>query len=194
MNKPQGIRLIWILIISLAFLIPQPAVAQKSEEPENNDFYDNVPFKELPVGQIEIRGEVVNPGMVDLSKLPLHQVQFREARMNGGKASFIGAYVYQGYSLFDILKDRLLNKKNKDTFSSPIDLLVIIENKKGERAVFSWGEIFYPNVLHRIIIATRVAPIIPINYQRSATPNPTADHVSILLACLVLLLSPPAVI
>jgi len=134
---------------------------RKDEEPENNDFYDNVPFKELPVGQIEISGEVVNPGMVDLSKLPLHQVQFREARMNGGKASFIGAYVYQGYSLFDILKDRLLNKKNKDTFSSPIDLLVIIENKKGERAVFSWGEIFYPNVLHRIIIASRVAPIIP---------------------------------
>ncbi|MCR4396829.1 MAG: hypothetical protein NUW07_08890, partial [Candidatus Saccharicenans sp.] len=37
----------------------------------------------------------------------------------------------------------------------------IIENKKGEKVIFSYGEIFYPNILHRIIIAARVAPIIP---------------------------------
>ncbi|MDI6699570.1 MAG: hypothetical protein QME85_11660 [Candidatus Saccharicenans sp.] len=161
MNKPQGIRLILILIISLAFLIPGPAVAQKSEKPENNDFYDNIAFKELPVWKIEISGEIVSPGIADLRKLPLHQVQVREAIKNDEKATFIGAYVYQGYSLFDILMDCALNKNNKNIFSSPIDLLVIIENKEGERVVFSWGEIFYPNSLHRIIIARRVAPIIP---------------------------------
>lgn len=161
MNIRHGVRLAWVLIISVAFMMLRPAIAQKNAKAENNDFYDNVAFKELPVGKIGISGEIESPGIVDWRNLPLHQVQVREAIKNDEKTTFIGAYVYQGYSLFDILKDCALNKNNKNIFSSPIDLLVIIENKEGEKAVFSWGEIFYPNVLHRIIIARRVAPIIP---------------------------------
>ncbi len=32
---------------------------------------------------------------------------------------------------------------------------------KGERVVLSWGELYYPVNLHKIIVATRVSPIIP---------------------------------
>lgn len=152
--------LIIVLIIGLILSFSLPVKGQKTSQSENNDFYDNVPFKSLPLNNLEITGEVARPGLVDLSQLPLHQVQAREAKADGNQAAFIGAYVYQGYSLFDILKDQILDKRNKKEFSSPIDLMVIVENKQGERAIFSWGEIFYPNVLHRIIIAARVAPII----------------------------------
>jgi len=38
---------------------------------------------------------------------------------------------------------------------------VEIENDRGEKVVFSWGEIYYPNILHNIIIASGVARIVP---------------------------------
>ncbi|MDY0232037.1 MAG: hypothetical protein RBR88_06105 [Candidatus Saccharicenans sp.] len=161
MKRTLGIEQYLFLTLCLIILIYPSVYGQQKQLPENNDFYDNEPFKNLAVLPIEITGEVANPGPVDLSRLALHQVQVREARMSEEGTAFIGAYVYQGYSLFDILRDQILNKKNQEQFSSPIDLIVTIENKRGERAIFSWGEIFYPNILHRIIIATRVAPIIP---------------------------------
>lgn len=152
----------WVFVFSLSFsFLILPGFSQQAVRSENNDFYDNVPFKELPSPQLEIQGEVSNPGRVNFSRLPLRQVQVREARLVNGTPKFVGSYVYQGYSLFDILKDKVVDKKNKKDFSSPIDLLVIVENNRGERVIFSWGEIFYPNVLHRLIVATRVAPIIP---------------------------------
>ena len=40
-------------------------------------------------------------------------------------------------------------------------MYVEIENQKGERVVFSWGEIYYPINLHRILIADGVSRIIP---------------------------------
>jgi hypothetical protein len=39
--------------------------------------------------------------------------------------------------------------------------MVAVENTAGEKAVLSWGEIFYPAAPHRIIIAAAAAPIIP---------------------------------
>lgn len=159
-NKSKSKYLCFIIIL-ITFFMTFNLCAQEKALLENNDFYDNVVFKNLPISQIEIAGEVVNPGRKDLSGLPIRQVQVREARIEGNQAKFIGAYVYQGYSLFDLLREAIPKKKNAGQFSSPIDLLVIIENDRGEKALFSWGEIFYPNVLHRIIIATKVAPIIP---------------------------------
>ncbi|MDH7574747.1 MAG: hypothetical protein QHH43_03170 [Candidatus Saccharicenans sp.] len=161
MKHNSGLRPIWFTVILSVLLQAPGLLAQKAPVPENNDFYDNVPFKALPINQIEITGEVSKPGLADLSQMPLHQVQVREAKLDKNKTIFIGAYVYQGYSLFDILKDQIIQKQNEKEFSSPIDLLIIIENKAGEKVIFSWGEVFYPINLHRIIIAARVAPIIP---------------------------------
>jgi len=128
---------------------------------ENNDFYDNVPLTALEGPQLEVAGEVSNPGPVDLVKLPLRSVLAREVSLEGKAEKFIGAYRYDGYSLFDILKERFVDKVTKTEFPSVIDLLVAVENRAGEKVVLSWGEIFYPNELHRIIIAVQAAPIIP---------------------------------
>lgn len=126
-----------------------------------NNFYDNAatyPLKTLP---LEVTGEIENPGVVDFSGLPLHSVIVKEAVLKNEGNQFIGAYRYDGYSLLDILNHHGLEKKNQDEFPPIIDLFVEIENEKGEKAVFSWGEIFYPNQLHEIIIATHVMRIVP---------------------------------
>jgi hypothetical protein len=132
-----------------------------TERPENNDFYDNNEFHTLQGFDIEVVGEIVNPGKVDVSRLPLRSLNVSEAVLAKGKQTFIGSYTYRGYSLFDILKERYLDKKNKREFSPIIDLLVKVENKQGDKVVLSWGEIFYPAALHRIIAAVQVARIIP---------------------------------
>jgi len=129
---------------------------------ENNDFYDNTKTYKLKGPDITVAGEIENPGKVDLKKLNKHSVIVREAVLNKeNKTGFVGSYRYDGYSLFDILKERYVDKKNKKEFDSIIDLLVIVGNDEGDKVVFSWGEIYYPNNLHRIIVATDVSPIIP---------------------------------
>jgi hypothetical protein len=129
---------------------------------QTNDFFDNTPSKMLAGSlKIEVAGEVANPGTVDLGRLPRRSLIVREARLEKDKIVFIGAYRYEGYSLLEILNDRVVAKKNAAEFRPLTDLLVAVENAKGEKAVLSWGEIYYPAALQRIIIADRAAPIIP---------------------------------
>jgi hypothetical protein len=127
-----------------------------------NDFFDNTPSKQLPGSlKIEVSGEVANPGTVDLGRLPLRSLIVREVRPAKDGVTFVGAYRYEGYSLLDILNDRTIAKKHGADFKPQTDLMVSVENAAGEKAVLSWGEIFYPAVLHRVIIAGQAAPIIP---------------------------------
>jgi hypothetical protein len=127
-----------------------------------NNFYDNTETINLPLNDLMIEGEIANPGMVDFSQMPVHSVIVKETLLDSaGGDRFIGAYRYDGYSLFDILEKRVLQKINKDEFAPIIDLFVEIQNATGEKVVFSWGEIYYPNNLHRIIIATGVSRIVP---------------------------------
>jgi hypothetical protein len=127
-----------------------------------NNFYDNVETYPLPVKDLYIEGEIANPGKVDFTSLPLHSVIVKETLLDSsGSDRFVGAYRYDGYSLFDILDKRILKKANFSEFKPIIDLLIVIENEKGEKVAFSWGEIYYPNNLHKILIATGVSRIVP---------------------------------
>ncbi|MBN2236728.1 MAG: hypothetical protein JW729_04165 [Bacteroidales bacterium] len=126
-----------------------------------NDFYDNAKTYNLALHDLVVEGEIVNPGKVDFSDLPLHQVIVKETVLDGNSDRFVGAYKYEGYSLYDLLNTRHLNKKNAASFNPIIDLFVEIENAEGEKAVISWGEIYYPNHLHEIMIATKVTRIVP---------------------------------
>ncbi len=127
-----------------------------------NNFYDNTETFLLPLKDLIIEGEITNPGKVDFTKLEKHSVIVKEALLDSsGSDRFIGAYRYDGYSLFDILNERILNKANNSEFKPIIDLYIEIENDQGQKVVFSWGEIYYPNNLHRIIIASGVSRIVP---------------------------------
>jgi hypothetical protein len=127
-----------------------------------NNFYDNTETYPLPLKPLIVEGEVANPGRVDFSILPKRSVIVKEALLESdGSDRFVGAYRYDGYSLFDILNDRVPEKANNQEFKPIIDLYVEIENEKGEKVLFSWGEIYYPCNLHRIIIASDVSRIVP---------------------------------
>ena len=126
-----------------------------------NDFYDNQPIYKLQTSEIKIYGEIENPGItVDFSKLPKRSVLAKETVFNGEKEKFVGTYRYIGYSLCDILNNVKIKRSTGD-FKSPVDLYVVIENKNGETAVISWGEIYYPNARYQKIIAVELTPILP---------------------------------
>jgi hypothetical protein len=128
----------------------------------SNNFYDNSETFALPVKDLAIEGEIANPGKVDFSKLPVHSVIVKETLLDSvGSDKFVGAYRYDGYSLFDILDKSILKKSNAEEFKPIIDLYIEIENENGEKVVFSWGEIYYPVNLHKIIIASGVSRIVP---------------------------------
>jgi len=149
-----------IFILISLFVMGQ--ILAQSKLPETNDFYDNDSTFELGKPILEISGEVANPGKVDLSKLPMHSEIIKEATLNEkGDTVFIGAFRYDGYSLYDILNNSILKKKNEKEFSSVIDLYVEIENNKGEKVVVSWGEIYYPVNRHKLFFATKVMRIVP---------------------------------
>jgi hypothetical protein len=139
---------------------------------QTNDFYDDAETKMLKVHSIEIVGEIANPGIINPETLPLRSVIVKETMLNDGKDKFVGAYRYDGYSLYDILNQSILKKKNEAVFPPIIDLYVEVENEKGDKVVFSWGEIYYPIHRHEILIATRVARIVP-SKTKDLWPLPT---------------------
>ncbi len=144
--------------VLLFLFVAMPALADSS----TSDFYDDAETRELKDGlTITVTGEVVNPGQVEITKFPLRSVIVKETVLSGKGSKFVGAYRYDGYSLYDILNHFVLDKKNKGEFDRVIDLYVTVENDKGDVAVLSWGEIYYPIHRHEILVATKVTPIVP---------------------------------
>jgi hypothetical protein len=127
-----------------------------------NDFYDDAKTYTL-YGKtiIEVAGEISNPGMIDISTLQKRSLIIKEALAEGDSNRFIGAYRYDGYSLYDILNTFILKKDNETEFPPIIDMFVTVENDRGESVIFSWGELYYPVHRHEIIIATHAARIVP---------------------------------
>lgn len=115
--------------------------SQKSNVSEmTNNFYDKSEAFSLPLMDLTIEGEIANPGKVDFSTLEKHTVIVKEALPDSaGSGRFVGAYRYDGFSLFDILNHTILKKANSSEFPPIIDLFIEIENKKGEKVVFSLG-------------------------------------------------------
>ncbi len=164
MKSPISI-LIAILMLSFASLKAQ-----------TNDFYDDAETIKLNVPSIKVLGEISNPGNISLEALPMRSVIVKETLLSEGKDKFVGAYRYDGYSLYDILNQVILKKKNEADFPPIIDLYVEVENDLGEKVIFSWGEIYYPIHRHEIIIATQVARIVP-SKTKDLWPLPTESRV-----------------
>jgi len=160
--------------------------SERDATDRTNNFYDNEQTYLLahPM-KVAVDGEISNPSTLDLTKLPLHSVIVKEALPNENGTEFIGSYRYDGYSLYDILNEYILAKKNAKDFRPIIDLYVEIENDKGEKVSISWGELYYPIHLHEIIIATKVMHIVP-SKTKEYWPLPTESKLVIasdLLTC-----------
>jgi hypothetical protein len=149
----------WPLILLLIFIPISAINAQDLDQNTNSNFDDSL-VKTYSPKSILIQGEVQAPGSVDLSGLPLRSVPIKELALENGKQVFKGAYFVSGYSLYDILNNSKIKKAPENTFKPPVDMYVIVENDKGEKAVFSWGEIYYRNSFD-ILVAKSVQAINP---------------------------------
>jgi hypothetical protein len=150
-----------LLIFNLMIVLTVLTQTGKSQE-ITNDFYDDAETFSLKGSTIiQVSGEIGNPGEIDITALPQRSLVIKEALASGDSNRFIGAYRYDGYSLYDILDNIVLKKKNETEFPPIIDIYVKVENDRGESVLISWGEIYYPLHRHEIIIATKVARIVP---------------------------------
>ncbi len=127
-----------------------------------NDFYDNAQQFDLKGRQeINVKGEISNPSILRLGDFPTHSIMVKETDFTDGEISFHGSYTYEGVSLYDLLNEMHLAKKNEAKFRPIIDLYIEVSNDKGDKAVISWGELYYPVNRHQIMIATKVTRIVP---------------------------------
>jgi hypothetical protein len=157
--------------------IDNPVIQLVDTSDNTNNFYDNTATTILPGVEMTIDGEISNPGPVDFSSLPVHSVIVKETLLDSsGGDRFVGAYRYDGYSLFDILNSRKIMKSNSKEFNPIIDLYIEVQNAKGEKVAFSWGEIFYPNNLHKILIAGSVSRIVP-SKTKDLWPLPATSRI-----------------
>lgn len=124
-------------------------------------FFDDSELKEYSIQSILVDGEVENPGAVDLQMLPLNNFPAKTVVYGKDKNKFIGSYFVSGYSLFDIINQKKVKKLNEAEFKPAVDLYVIVENDKGEKAVFSWGELFYSKNNYRAVITKSIRAINP---------------------------------
>jgi hypothetical protein len=151
----------------MAFLTALTAQSQTATK-STSSLFDNSGSRDLAPKSIVIAGEVQNPGVVELSSLPIRSIAVKEMGIENGKSVFKGAFFVNGYSLYDILNATDFKKVPESAFSSPVDLYLIVENGEGEKVAFSWGEIFYRNSFD-ILIAKTVQPIIPAKMKVSYT-------------------------
>lgn len=163
-NKFFGCLAVVLLIAVQSCVAQNTAVNTSLQVDANNttnSFFDNSEITSLKSSDIYVGGEILNTGIVDFSKLELRDVIVKETVLENGEAKFVGAFRYVGYSLSDIMNTYVAAKLNAEAFPPLIDLYIEIENDKGEKAVFSWGEIYYANRMDDIIIATGVSRIVP---------------------------------
>ena len=145
---------LFLTLLCICFQAPA-----QNQQKSTNSFFDGSDAKTFAVKSITIQGEVQDPGPVDLSSLPVRSIALKEVGLENGQRVFKGAFFVTGYALYDILKDKNF-KKAQDPFAPPVDLYAIVENDQGEKAVFSWGEIYYQNSFN-ILVTKTVQPINP---------------------------------
>jgi hypothetical protein len=159
-------RIFWMQILFVG-----AALAQQG----TNSLFDDAEIKTYTPKSLAIQGEVANPGLVDLSQLPLQSIPIKELALENGKQVFRGAFFVTGYSLYDILNRVQVKKAPDNSFGPLVDLYVIVENDQGEKAVLSWGEIYYTTDKSNIIIAKSIQGINPA-HNNTRWPLPAEPH------------------
>lgn len=92
------------------YLIAGLLIMQLTVIAQTNDFYDDAPLQKLKMQTITVDGEIANPGIVSLQELPVREVIVKETGFDGKNGTFTGAYLYEGYSVYDILNQVVLKK------------------------------------------------------------------------------------
>jgi hypothetical protein len=152
--------------LALILLISGTMAAAQDRSQSTNSLFDVSEVKTYAPRNILVQGEVQDPGIVDLGRLPIRNTPVKELALENGKQVFKGAFFVSGYALYDILSSKKVKKAPEDTFSPLVDMYAVVENDKGEKAVFSWGEIFYRDSFN-ILIAKSIQSINPAKIKTS---------------------------
>jgi hypothetical protein len=147
-------------IVSLVLFFSIQIFAQEVKS-TTNSFFDDSELKEYALKNILVEGEVENPGLVELTSLPLCSIAIKEVVFENNKDKIKGAYFYSGYSLYDIINSKTVKKTNEKDFKPFVDLYVVVSNDKGEKTVFSWGEIYYTKDNFKSMLSKDVRAINP---------------------------------
>ncbi len=108
---------------------------------------------------LSITGAVKQPltlAMEDIKACQSIRVQLNEITRDN---EFKGIFSYQGVPLKTLLQLACIDKGETD-FSKHVDLAILIKNKKGQKRILSWGEVFFRNS-GEIIIAFSASPVMP---------------------------------
>jgi hypothetical protein len=140
-------------------LLAAPLAGQDRKQPTNS-LFDDYEMKTFAPASLAVQGEVENPGPVDLNSLPLRGAAIKELGIENGKQVFKGSFFVSGYALCDVLNGKKPKKVPENTFGPLVDMYVIVENEKGEKAVFSWGEIYHRDSSDILITRTE-QPVYP---------------------------------
>ncbi|MFA7116407.1 MAG: hypothetical protein WC140_04145 [Bacteroidales bacterium] len=154
------------------------------ESDETIDLTD-LPLRSVTIMEAKVEGSRFHGDFIDSTgwvKKRYNRDNPAQIAPNGAPAStingrdFYGAFRYDGYALCDILNSIKIDKVNKNSFYPPVDLYVEISNDKGDKALFSWGEIFYAACPYSIIIAKR-ATRLPTGKTGELWPYPTQTKI-----------------
>jgi hypothetical protein len=157
---------VYVLFMALSL----STLSAQDLDQSTNSLFDDSEVKTYNSQNILVQGEVQIPATVDLSRLPLRSVPIKELALENGKHVFKGAYFVSGYSLYDILNSIKIKKASENTFKPAVDMYAIVENDKGEKSVFSWGEIYYRDSFD-ILITKSVQAVNPA-HAKIAWPLP----------------------
>ena len=129
----------------------------------NNDPFDNNQLYKLEYSVPEVTGELINPGIPGIEGISIRSVMVKEVVKDekNNEESLSGAFVYYGFPLADLLNNFIIDKRNAKEFGLMNDLYVVVTGRGGDKAVFSWGEIYFSASGRNIILATGVRPVFP---------------------------------
>jgi precorrin-4 methylase len=99
---------------------------------------------------LSVMGLVEKPlflSMRDLSQFNSVSVKITEVLSD---RTYNGNFHYRGVPLRTLLELAAIKKQGTE-YSKPIDLAIVVKNAKGERAVLTWGEVFYRNPSDTVI-------------------------------------------
>ncbi len=86
-----------------------------------------------------LKGCVIKEGTVDPGTLPVVRTLAKIAATSGEYRATLEA---EGVTLSALLEKAEVKKKVNDGFGRPLDTFVVVTGRSGQRALFSWGELF----------------------------------------------------
>ena len=100
----------------------------------------------------------------------LAQTRFRCVE-NDSSGTINGAYIYQGVPLIHILEGVAPVNRPEDPFDRPLDMLVLVNNGKGETSRFSYGELTMCDDTTPVTLAYHRLELLPSKEPEKYTKN-----------------------